>query len=183
MQVTRKPPGQDEQALDVLKLQASASPLLCEELHFARAASRSGIRHPASGIRHSVNSFARSKEWWDRRCTREPAPGGAHRSRPSASEQARLMLRQADAMQLAIHQASPGFVGNLSICYVATATQSGSMPRIVCAFPQQRSDVEIGLQEMDMLPASRSGSRTVHSPWASSGRLCATSQTALRHSI
>jgi DNA-binding transcriptional LysR family regulator len=119
---------------------------LARQLHFARAAEELGISQPA--LSQQIRLI-------------EAMAGGPLLVRTSRAlaltplgqllfDRAERLLEQADRVTRELASAARGETGHVAIGYVASASLSGVLPRIVYDYRRLRPGVEVSLRELEM---------------------------------
>jgi DNA-binding transcriptional LysR family regulator len=122
--------------------------VLAEERHFARAAERLSITPPT--LTHQIKAL--ESRLGVRLCHRKP---NTRLELTEAGrrflEQARQVLRQAEAAELVAQQAARGEIGSIEIGYMMSVTASGLLQKHVGAFRRANPGIDVNLQRMTTL--------------------------------
>jgi DNA-binding transcriptional LysR family regulator len=122
--------------------------VLAEERHFALAAERLSIMPPT--LTHQIKALESRRGV--RLCHRKP---NTRLELTEAGrrfvEQARQVLRQAAAAELAAQQAARGEVGSIEIGYMMSVTCSGLLQKYIGAFRRANRGIDVNLSRMPTL--------------------------------
>jgi DNA-binding transcriptional LysR family regulator len=122
--------------------------VLAEERHFARAAERLSITPPT--LTHQIKAL--ESRLRVRLCHRKP---NTRLELTEAGrrfvEQARQVLRQAEAAELVAQQAARGEIGSIEIGYMMSVTCSGLLQKHVGVFRRANPGIDVNLRRMATL--------------------------------